>query len=68
TSQNQHIVKQIEDLVNQILDLTQSPDYETNQSKQSKVRELEKQINQLVYKLYDLTEEEIKIIGGARNE
>jgi hypothetical protein len=27
--------------------------------------DLENQIDQLVYKLYDLTEEEIKIIGNA---
>ena len=45
-----------------MLSLTQSSDYETNQQKQEKVKELEKQIDQLVYKLYNLTEEEIKII------
>lgn len=37
-------------------------DYETDQQKQSQVKALEKQIDQLVYKLYNLTEEEIKII------
>ncbi|MGC8796153.1 TaqI-like C-terminal specificity domain-containing protein, partial [Thermodesulfovibrio sp.] len=68
TPQNHHIVKEIENLVSQILSLTQSPDYETNPQKQAKVKELEKEIDKLVYKLYDLTEEEIKIIGGARNE
>lgn len=30
----------------------------------AKVREYEKQIDQLVYKLYDLAEEEIKIVEG----
>jgi hypothetical protein len=35
----------------------QNPDADTSQ--------LEHQIDQLVYKLYDLTEEEIKIIGGV---
>ncbi|MGC8928284.1 MAG: hypothetical protein ACP5QK_10225, partial [Myxococcota bacterium] len=65
TPQNQQIVQQIENLVNQILFLTQSSDYETDQKKQAKVKELESQIDQLVYKLYDLTEEEIKIIEGA---
>ncbi len=31
-----------------------------------KVKSLEKQIDQLVYKLYNLTEEEIKIIEGEK--
>ena len=48
--------------VDEILTLTQSSDYETNQEKQQKVKELEKEIDQLVYKLYDLTEDEIAII------
>lgn len=64
TPQNQHIVKKIESLVSQILSLTQSSDYETNQQKQAKVKALERQIDSLVYKLYNLTEEEIKIIEG----
>ncbi|WP_353686043.1 hypothetical protein [Thermodesulfovibrio sp. 3462-1] len=56
--------KQIESLVSQILSLTQSSDYETDQTKQAKVKELEAQIDQLVYKLYGLTEEEIKIVAS----
>jgi len=45
-------------LVDQILSIKkQNPDEDTSH--------LEKQIDQLVYKLYDLTEEEIKIIEGA---
>ena len=48
--------------VNQILFLTQSEDYLENPQKQAKVKEYERQIDQLVYKLYDLTDEEIKII------
>lgn len=63
--QNQPIVKQIEDLVSQILSLTQSDDYEENLQKQAQVKNLEKQIDSLVYKLYGLTEEEIKIIEGG---
>ena len=50
------------DLVSKILSLTQSEDYLENPQKQAKVKEYERQIDQLVYKLYDLTEEEIKII------
>lgn len=67
TPQNQPIVKEIENLVTQILQLTQSPDYETNQQKQTQIKELEKQIDQLVYKLYGLTEEEINIIEGIEH-
>ena len=48
--------------VNQILPLTQSEDYLENPQKQAKVKEYQRQIDQLVYKLYDLTDEEIKII------
>jgi type II restriction/modification system DNA methylase subunit YeeA len=50
----------------EILTLTQSPDFETSKEKQEKVKELERQIDQLVYQLYNLTEEEIKIIEGGR--
>lgn len=59
------IVKQIEDLVFKILSITQSPYYEENLQKQAQVKNLEKQIDSLVYKLYGLTEEEIKIIEGG---
>ncbi len=31
-------------------------------TKQAKVKELEKQIDQIIYKLYDLTDDEIKIV------
>ncbi len=66
TSQNNHIVSQIETLVNQMLAITQSEDYFSNPQKQTRIKELEKQIDQLVYKLYDLTEEEIEIIESGR--
>jgi len=49
-------------LVSQILSFTQSDDYLSNPKKQVRVKEIERQIDQLVYKLYELTEEEIKII------
>ena len=38
------------------------PDYFDSPEKQSHVKTLENQINQLVYKLYDLTPEEIAIV------
>ncbi|MEO0297436.1 MAG: TaqI-like C-terminal specificity domain-containing protein, partial [candidate division WOR-3 bacterium] len=68
TPQNQSITNQIESIVSQILSFTQSDDYLSNPQKQAKVKELEREIDQLVYKLYDLTEEEIKIIEGNQKE
>jgi len=61
TPQNQPIVQQIESLVDQILSIKkQNPDADTSH--------LEREIDQLVYKLYDLTDEEIKIIERRHNE
>ena len=48
--------------VNQILLLSQSEDYLKNLQKQAKVKEYQRQIDQLVYKLYELTDEEIRIV------
>lgn len=39
-------------------------DYLQNIDNQAKVRNLERQIDQIVYKLYDLTSEEIAIVEG----
>jgi hypothetical protein len=61
TPQNQPIANQIIALVDQILSSKQqNPDADTSH--------LEHQIDQLAYKLYDLKEEEIKIIEGGYNE
>lgn len=49
-----------------ILAITKDDDYLRNPEKQAKVKELEKKIDQLVYKLYDLTDEEIKIIENEK--
>jgi len=57
----------ISDIVNKILSLTQSEDYLENPQKQTKVKEYEHQIDQMVYKLYDLTPEEIKIVEGEND-
>jgi len=58
TPQNKPIANQMASLVDQILSAKkQNPEADTSQ--------LEKQIVQLVYKLYDLTEEEIKIIESS---
>jgi len=50
--------------VEKILLVIKSDDYLNNPRKQAKVIKLEDQINQFVYKLYDLTPEEIKIVEG----
>ena len=49
-------------LIDQILAITKSDDYLTNLEKKVKVKEFEKQINQLFYQLYDLTDDEIEIV------
>ena len=49
-------------LVDKILAITKDDDYLVNFEKQAQVRNYELQIDQLVYKLYGLTEEEIKIV------
>ncbi len=54
--------KPLINLVDKILNITKAKDYLQNPAKQAKVQKYEKQIDQLVYKLYDLTPEEIKII------
>ena len=67
------IVNKIDKAVNKILSLTQTEDYLPaatstaqagleNPQKQAKVKEYEKQIDEMVYKLYGLTKEEIKIV------
>ncbi len=53
-----------ERIVNKIFAITKEDDYLENATKQVKVREHEKQIDRLVYKLYGLTEDEIKIMEG----
>jgi len=66
TSQNEPIAYRIIEHVNKILSHAHSSDYEINQQKQTEVKTLEQQINNLVYKLYNLAEEEIKLIEGGR--
>lgn len=49
-------------LVDQILLITKDEDYLKNTNKQVKVKKLKKEIDNLVYDLYELTPEEIKIV------
>ena len=48
--------------VDKIFAIAKSEDYFNNPTKKAKVKEYERQIDQMVYKLYGLTEEEIKIV------
>ena len=54
--------RKIRKIVGQILSTTKNEDYSDDPDKKIKVHKLEKEIDRLVYKLYDLTEEEIKIV------
>ena len=48
--------------------MQQSHDYLESSVKRAKVKEFERQIDQMVYKLYGLTNDEIKIVESASNE
>jgi len=68
TKQNKNLHDEIVKLVNQLLQLNQEKAEIKLASKaeqlQSKIDYCENRINQLVYQLYELTEDEIKIIEG----
>ena len=55
--------KPFTDIVAQILAVTKDGDYLSNSDKQARVDELERQIDQIVYELYGLTQEEIGVIN-----
>jgi len=57
--------KLIIELVDKIITVTKTVDYFKNSAKQDKVREYERQIDQIVYKLYGLAKEEIQIIENS---
>lgn len=52
------------DFVDQILTITKDDDYFSNPTKQARVKELERRIDQMVYELYGLTPEEIGVVKG----
>jgi hypothetical protein len=54
------------DHVNKILAITKDEDYLSNPAKQARVKELERQIDQMVYELYGLTPDEIAIVEGKK--
>ena len=53
--------------VDNILEIVQSDNYQEKEEKQQAVKNYEKQIDIMVYKLYDLTYEEVKIIDPNFN-
>lgn len=53
------------EIVDNILVITKSGDYLENQIKKESVKKYEKQIDQMVYKLYDLSPEEIKVVENS---
>ncbi len=68
SKQNKNLHDQIAKLANQLLQLNQEKTETRLESKinqlQSKIDYCEGRINQIVYQLYELTEEEIKIVEG----
>jgi len=60
--------KQFVQLVDKILSITKSDDYLYNAEKQMEVKMLEEEIDRLVYQLYELTPEEIKIVEEFNSE
>ena len=54
--------KPLIEIVDKILAITDTDDYLQNPAKKAQVREYQKEIDQLVYDLYDLTPEEIEIV------
>jgi len=56
------------DLVDKILNITKTDSYLKDKEKQSEVKKLEHQIDELVYKLYGLTPEEIEIVENSNKK
>ncbi len=52
-------------LVDQFLSIARDSGYPSNPAEQPAIKELESQIDQMVYKLYGLTEEEIAVVEGT---
>lgn len=59
--------KELSENVEEILSRTSASDYGVNETKQSEVYALERAIDQLVYRLYNLRPEEITVVERAMN-
>lgn len=66
--ENHPVAGQIENWVDKILAIIKSKDYCENPGKQATVKEYENQIDQMVYKLYELTPKEIEIVEISSNK
>ena len=53
-------------LIDSILAITSSSDYSNNAAMQKEVRTFERKIDQMVYELYGLSKDEIKIIEESK--
>ena len=65
---NENISNNLTTIVDNMLYITNDADYLQNPAKQGQIKEYEKQIDQIVYKLYDLTPKEIEIVEGTNKE
>jgi hypothetical protein len=68
TSSNQEVVTKIESLVDQILTAKKPASASSTSNPQADTSHLEREIDQLVYQLYELTEEEIWIVENKNQE
>jgi hypothetical protein len=50
------------EIVDKIINIKKQNDYTYNKEKQVEVKKLERQIDQMVYQLYNLTDDEIEIV------
>ncbi|HDY75316.1 MAG TPA: class I SAM-dependent DNA methyltransferase, partial [Candidatus Marinimicrobia bacterium] len=55
----------LENVIKRIHSITKDADYLQNPQKQAKIKALEREIDQMVYQLYGLTKEEIRIVEGS---
>ena len=56
------------EIVDTILPISQSDDYLQSSQKQTEVKALEAEIDQLVYQLYGLTPEEIEVVENSNKK
>lgn len=57
----------IKNIVDKILIITKGDGYLTNSEEQAEVKKYRTQIDQIIYKLYGLTEEEVSIVEGSHD-
>jgi hypothetical protein len=56
----------VAEVVEKILSVTKDADYFENEAKQARVKELEHQIDRMVYELYGLTPDEIEVVESKK--